>query len=395
MLRGSTGLGLERFEVKPCQVLGVRHDAGPGDPEPGPPPVLGIASDLGPSMLSWQFWMRYQSSIVSFLLPDTSHTVNNNMLLAVKHAGLWENCLLNKVAYRSLFGPFDSQAWQQTLREVAEQMEPIFTTDDPLFVHYLPNLLADIGEDVARVNDTEFLANLRDRIFSRSVVEEVGPQLQFTRWASLVDVGNWWDSRWHSRLLLLIAAGLHLGYLTQGNMKAGLGVKSTSHHSSGQSGEDKGPTKKDRRDPVADLRSKTRNVLHIATIVLGSSLQQQIQRIISVMLSPLRRWHGWQASELRGPEATKYFYIGMASGKWIESLAETVDILRDPRQLRACGLLFDMPIKQEPLEKNALAAEQDELAKMIFKLLVNILPVASAILSAVLIWVSRCGLRAG
>ena len=366
MLRGSTGMGLERFELKPCQVLGVRHDAAPSDPEPSAPPVLGIASDLGPSMLSWQFWLRYESAVVSFLLPDPSHMVNNNMLMAVKHAGLWENCLLNKVAYKALFGPFETQAWQQTLREVAEAVDPIITVDDPLFVHYLPHLLADIGEDTARVNDPEFVQGVRDRIFSKEVASEVGPQLQFTRWGSLVDVGNWWDSRWHSRLLLLIAAGLHLGYLTQGNMKAGIGVKTRAEP-------EKGPTKRDRKDPVADLRSKTKNVLHIATIVLGSPLQQRIQRIISVMLGPLRKWHGRQASILRGPLPTKNFYIEMAAGKWIEPLVDTVVIFNQPDRLRACGLIFDVPIKQDALEKNALAAEQDELVKVIFQLTVHIL----------------------
>ena len=39
------------------------------------------------------------------------------------------------------------------------------------------------------------------------------------------DAGEWWDSRWHSRLVLLTFMGLHLGYLKDQDLKGPVGTR--------------------------------------------------------------------------------------------------------------------------------------------------------------------------
>ena len=54
-LRAVSGQGFERFGIRPPCVLGCQIGAGRGDPEPDPPPVLGISTDMGPSMTCWLY----------------------------------------------------------------------------------------------------------------------------------------------------------------------------------------------------------------------------------------------------------------------------------------------------------------------------------------------------
>ena len=192
-MRAVSGQGFERFEIRPPCVLGCEIGAGPEDPEPDPPRVLGISTDMGPSVTCWLYCMLYRAGVVAFHMSDTSHLVNGNILLALKHAGLWEHVLLNKVVYKSLFGPFGSEAWAQQVRESATMLAKVSHVHDPFFVHFLPGLLRDMGESPDRACDEAFVQSVHGRFFSKEMVEEVavGPHLQFTRWGSVVDVGTW------------------------------------------------------------------------------------------------------------------------------------------------------------------------------------------------------------
>ena len=102
MLRCSSGMGLERFAITPPQVLGCAHNASLSEPEPPAPACLGVATDMGASMVSWQYFLRYQSPLVIFHMPDISHPINGNMILALKHSNLWVTILLNKVVFKTL-----------------------------------------------------------------------------------------------------------------------------------------------------------------------------------------------------------------------------------------------------------------------------------------------------
>ena len=190
MLRASTGHGLERFQITPPMVLGCMHTASMDDIEPLAPPILGVATDMGSSMLCWQYYLRYKSPVVSFHFPDTSHPANGNMLMALKHSGLWEACLLNKVVYKAFFGPFSSQAWAGQLWEAALLMGQASPLDEPIFQHFLPLILQDMREGPERAADPDFVQHVHDRVFSKEVAGEIGPALQFTRWGSIVDVGS-------------------------------------------------------------------------------------------------------------------------------------------------------------------------------------------------------------
>ena len=312
--------------------------------------------------------------MVAFHMPDTSHPVNGNMLLALKHAGLWEHVLLNKVVYKSLFGPFGSEAWAQQVRESATMLAKVSHVHDPYVVHFLPDLLRDMGESPDRACDEAFVQSVHDRLFCKEMVEEVGPHLQFTRWGSVVDVGKWWDSRWHSRLLCMIFIGLHMGWLRRADLSGPIGLR---NHSADSLGADaKGPTQRapnSHQDIVAPLRQTTHNVMHIATIVMSSTRQQIIQRLICVVLGPARQWHGWQTSFLRSQSACREFYVAMAGGSWMQHLNHTWALLSQPRELHDAGLQVAFtPAHMSLTPDHVHVVESDEHCQAMLKLMIQL-----------------------
>ena len=53
---------------------------------------------------------------------------------------------------------------------------------------------------------------------------------------------------------------------------------------------------------------------------------------------PTDTWFAWQNRGLRHTENCLDYYVQMAAGKDIESVWSTIDILRTPKCLNACGL---------------------------------------------------------
>ena len=72
MLRASTGKGFGRFQLHPPMVAGCMHTATAAGPELPPPPVLGVPTDMGSSMMSWQYVLP-QVQIWNRVLPHARH----------------------------------------------------------------------------------------------------------------------------------------------------------------------------------------------------------------------------------------------------------------------------------------------------------------------------------
>ena len=168
--------------------------------------------------------------------------------------------------------------------------------------------------------------------------------------------------------------GLHLGYLKEENLQGPVATRSNGKGGPGPDAKGATAGSSGGGDAVSDLRTKAKNVIHIATIIMCSSRQHKTQRMISVILGPVRKWHGWQASFLRSPGPTTEFCKGMAAGDWLRHLNEVVLLLRAPSKLHLCGLTVAFPADLLELGvDNALVAEEDEFAMQIMALVFQLL----------------------
>ena len=220
------------------------------------PPVLSLSTDLGGGMLTLANWVRYQTDLMFVHMPDLAHARNNAILQGIRDSGLWSFILIMRVTYKAFFGPFSSWSWLQKLQDASEELQNLLDVHDPLVQAFLPDVAEALDLTAANLHIDDEQVTIYEHIFSKNVIAEQGPSLQISRWGSIMDVADWWRSRWHSRLILLTAMGLQEGYLQRHPGSLGMAVRSSGADGGLPGGVAfKAPTgSSGSRDPVRSVR---------------------------------------------------------------------------------------------------------------------------------------------
>lgn len=140
----ASGRGFGAFEIHPPMSLGA--PSGWTGPLPPPPPVLSIALDQDGANDSLKFFAKYATPLLTNFQTDPSHRVNNDIIGAIKGAGLWDTALLCKVVWNSQFGPWESLGWYKKLDEMAKKAMQVSGANDLIYQAYLVQLAKDMGE---------------------------------------------------------------------------------------------------------------------------------------------------------------------------------------------------------------------------------------------------------
>ena len=74
---------------------------------------------------------------------------------------------------------------------------------------------------------------------------------------------------------------------------------------------------------LAAIRKKCKNSIHTAAVILCKDGLQVLYRIIYTMISVIRREHGKNAHEMRGPESVRGWYVAAAKGRVLDVLEKT------------------------------------------------------------------------
>ena len=271
-------------------------------------------------------------------LDDPSHRIQNDIKLALQDSPvLYDQLLLNGVAYNAHWGPYQSGAWWEQIQEATERYFRLASAEDPLFVHLMPRIARDRGL-AHRLHEPGFGDQLLKQLKAPMDHRRKGPRLQYSRFMARTDCADAWDPLWNTRLLILILVfmGLEAGYLDNAKTKVGSTVAKRkvlkdTPRSTTQAANEK----------VQNLRSETHNTLHLATWIMYDEAQQLAGRVIGTMAAPLRLWHGLQAKGNRGSKS-KEFYVQCAEGPWLQHVNQTFTKLFNLEALQHMSVEVDM-----------------------------------------------------
>jgi hypothetical protein len=289
--------------------------------------ILSVALDQGSTGYAGTWFLLNELRLNLVAMPDPSHRLSNDALMAVRQSGLWAHFLLMVPIYNFAFGPFQGCAWHEqgvaAMRELRHLMRP----DDTLFLSLASHIAADLG--VLDEQDSDgFHSMLLQQFFDAGVWHKKGPKANSSRWFSWFRAAEYHDRFWHCRLLAFVYWGLNAGWAKKAAaMPSAPPIPVPAADAT--SDLDKQPV------PLGEhflpaLRSSCKNTMELCSIVLGDVACQTRSRLMFSFVGPMQLEHGLSNQRNRSPEASLQLWADYAcGGAWLAALNQTASLLSD------------------------------------------------------------------
>ena len=294
-------------------------------------------------------------------------------------------------------------------QEQAAELAAACDANDPLLLEVWPMILKDRGLNEAGAGD-DICGDAARRAFLDELqlakpVLAKGPRVAVARWFSWVSAWKTWDSKWGTRLFLLLALCLNKGWASSIEDVRGTdlgvppgGAADTADPSAGAAassdaggGEQLGgssassssrPAKPlhlqstmkqtaEAKKSQAALRATSANTLHAVCKLMCSEDFLANARMLGFCATS--EWAAFNAmvDQCKGPDATMKVYIKWAQNSWLDPLAETVQVSQDLQALSKIGFITDVVARH--LRDDSLKAWQDALACTLGTPILNII----------------------
>ena len=208
--------------------------------------------------------------------PDTSHRVWNDAKLAVQGCpALYDALCCTMFLMNMHMGPFESYAWWSQAQASAKEFHRTADWHDPLWQAFLPAVLRDLGEEDRDLRDEDFQKKLWGNLPTSEAFTKKDVSVGMTRWFGWQHSWPSLDRRWHSWLTVLVWLGLRLGSLKKG-MAENMLLATPAPPEVSESGDVlKASTNKTDNSNIGKLRTKCRNTVHVATVLLMDDTLQR------------------------------------------------------------------------------------------------------------------------
>ena len=282
-----------------------------------------------------------------FLLYDPSHRVARDLYLALGDTGFWEVVMLQSIAWNINWGPWDGSAFWRQVQESAENYRcALGHSSCPLFQSMLWQIARD-RDELDQLHSPEWRDMVWDEVFTGRCITHKGPKMALCRWMSFIDCEVYWRKLHNMRLLLFTVWGISLGYIDENADSKQLRLRNLMK----APGDAEKTSIRQGQAIVNRLRDTAKNSLHVSTIILADPILQRKGRILSECCSPSRGWHGAQAQSNRCSASLGQYYLDQASGKGLQSVAETADLLQD------CHALSRMHFRTDAADLRLVTAD--------------------------------------
>ena len=352
-LLDTTGQGLAAFGPDP-EALAASQG-------PTRRPTLVLHQDEGSPGFALSWYILYHLKLRAVVVRDVYHREWNDIKLALKGAKCWWAVLLTTVSLNLAYGPFEGGTWFRKLVEGAEDLFARTTAADPLFCRLYEGLCKDRG--MQPTGDPLEKVALLAELETSPLFEAKGKRVALNRWFSWLAAAKDQDAQWHLKLWVILHIGQGSGlYKKRDDMPvfrataapprptqtaddptaAGRAqARATSSAASASSAppadtEAKAPVVKDDKE-VQELRGKSQNTLFLAAEVLAREGLQSLVRLVVALVNPIFDEHSQNAREIRGPEASRAWYLEAAKGRHLEVLGQVAKALEEVPTLEALG----------------------------------------------------------
>lgn len=296
-------------------------------------PFLGISADQGPDGFCCSWYLRSMNMNVDFWW-DPSHQTWRDQESACRVVGLKAFSYIVCAVLNMGHSPFDTQSRFAQMKESTTEYLDSVAMSCPLLEHFQPLILQDWGmTDVDGMRRHEFVEHLR----SEWSTHYVGTTVKMCRFANWVDASAKFDRSFHWTLLRVLYLGLQSSAfdpdkLEKAIAKVDLPKGSAEERKSVSSG----------NECLKSFREANKNLLQLACQVLSDPMTQSLCRILSGIVSPVRKAYGELAQRLRSTHEMRSWCLEFARGSWWAPLADTLRLLSDSSMLEHIKLNVDI-----------------------------------------------------
>lgn len=285
-------------------------------------------------------------------LRDPAHRAHNDFKLSVKASGFWPTIVSTVLVFNLPHGPWGSGRFWQIARSAAASYCAQSSNDQLL--RYLSEKISTEWElDLSDVHGDVLLQALDSK----------GPKVSLTRWMSWLHAAKIHMRHWWSRLLVLLVAGLEMGYFKKAkdfqvlDQSGGRNLIQASAEPDVAEGEPSEiPTAREDTD-VRALQQQAKNNIHTSCLIMADvDVHQQASMILEIC-TPLCQEHSDTVTTLRkGSYASQQLHASWACGSWLKVIRDTVALTKDLEALGRCGFLT-----HAFLSSHTMSTEQSQL----------------------------------
>lgn len=292
-LQTCTGKGIEYYKVRV-------------PPEPWAQPYLSVAADQGSDGICAAGYCQFgpnDARICLERLDDPSHSVHNDVQLAVSAVGLHSHQLLMGLARNTVHGPWDEGTrFVMTRGATAEYSALMGGSSCPLMEFLAPRILDERGES-HRLSEKDIMAELWADLIACPIWVQKGTKLSTSRFLGPIrrirESDCYWSMTYLGFLYICLVTGTYsVERLAQ--MMPGIRGKIVEPTQAADVAEQP-RTAIGAKDEVGALRKLTKNQLELATVMYGNYENRFKQAVIGLCARPLEdRNAGHHGKQHRG-----------------------------------------------------------------------------------------------
>lgn len=360
----------------------VRFDGQDPDSPPYVPSLLVMCTDQCSTQLCPTAYTMYHLGLNMLHMPDPYHMEWNDIGEAMAMSGFQPALEASLIIFNLAYGPFQKSAFFNDLKDAAVDCATSMTPNDLLLTKLWPSIMQDHGMPVATSGGeddrTKFLSTLAG--WGPGVVK--GPKAATSRWFSYIHAAHFWDEHWHTRLLLILFAGIRKGWARSladvwctstgspsapapGNVgdpvpiagecaadegkdgplpSAGAAAASSDAAAAGSAKPGPASVAQAQREAKAatqEQRGRSANTMHaVARLLCNPELLSQI-RLITLATRPLTVSNADTFYMLKGYDGNQKQYVMWASWSWLPEIIDCIKTGGDVGGLGRAGLIAD------------------------------------------------------
>lgn len=328
--RGAMGLGSQLRTDLDINVGALRRGVGPPMWLPCVArPLLTIFLDRGPDQFSAVNFAVSKLRLRIFPLWDPFHEVANDLTNALKGAGL--KPLLHELQHVFNFshGPWQSCDFFRQVREAVSSWVADASVHDDIFQLLGPKIAADKGTSM---NTMEQAMELFRGLPLAQCLAAKGGKVKLRVWFSIINRLDSFHEEWHEYLMALCVHGQMLGVWGSAAEMPMWEVKSQVP----------APAAADADDRVEQLRTKCKNSMHLAAMILGDPTTKPRAMVILEVARPLWSAFTDMQKNLTDERYVSAFYKFFAMGSPFLVVCRIWQTLLSAQKLQRIGFSNDV-----------------------------------------------------
>lgn len=314
-------------------------------------PHMLLSADRGSDGVAAYFWLLSQGCCLTAAW-DWSHGAQNDWKGALRALGLWELWLLMLVAWNAPAGPLSDNTRHRELSEAwAHMFEHTTARSNALFADLLPGILSDKGMSDDSAGKPDIDLQTWEELRGAPPFQGPKEKANLNRFFSTPATARQAISEWHSQLLNFSYLAVEEGWMTTEKVQKVLVKQPVLMNDEAT----KASTDA-RRPQITDkiLRSSCQNAVVVAVAMYSEAEHNQIARIVLEFAGPVEKWHRSQNHILRDASSSFDWLVSQASGRFMESLQETLDKTADIQALQRCLIECPWVVKRDPDDEGGL-----------------------------------------